>query len=398
MKKTDEANAVVERDCMSRRDWLRALGVTAAGASVAALAAGCSPGNNPAAADPAPAAPAAPATNGPAILGANESPFGPSPKAVEAMSKVLNLTARYADAETYDLAKVIAGIEGVSPEQVFVANGSSPILQAYGEMIAHKGKGQLVTSAATYEGVPRAAGQYGAEVIMAPLTKEIGLDLDAMASRISAKTTGVYVNNPNNPTGTIVNAAKLYDFAKVAAKTAPVFIDEAYLDLADDYEGNVMTKLVREGHNVMICRTFSKIYGMAGQRVGYGIASPDLAKQMGMAVRLGGVNHLGLTAAIASLQDKEFLPAMKPKFARGRAMLVSMAEEMKRPYAANPQGSFVFMDVGMPNKEFAAKMKDEGVIVVGRTWAGYENWTRICVGEDWELDRCRSAMKKVLAV
>ncbi len=392
MKKTEESLPVVERDCMSRRDWLRALGIGAAGVSMGALATACSPTGGAAVAEPA--NPVTVAPTGPAILGANESPFGPSPKAVEAMSQMLTKTARYADAESQELAKLISSIEGVAPEQVFTANGSSPILQAYGEMVAKKGKGQLVTSVATYEGVPRAAAYYGAEVVAAPLTKEMTLDLDAI---ITSKTTGVYINNPNNPTGNMVKADKLYDFAKTASKSAPVFIDEAYLDLCDDYAGNVMTKLLREGNNVIICRTFSKIYGMAGQRLGYGMASPELAKQLGMAVRLGGVNHLGLVAGMASLQDKDFLPTMKPKFARGRAMLVSMAEELKRPYAPNPQASFVFMDVGMPNKVFAEKMKAEGVIVVGRSWPGYENWTRICVGEDWELDRCHSALKKVLA-
>jgi histidinol-phosphate/aromatic aminotransferase/cobyric acid decarboxylase-like protein len=183
------------------------------------------------------------------------------------------LTARYADAEGEDLKKQIAAIEGVGPEQIFLANGSSPILAAFGEMIAKKGNGQLVTSVATYEGVPRAAGQYGAEVIMTPLTAEFGIDLDAMAGKVSKKTTATYVCNPNNPTGNMVDPVKLKAFAIEASKTAPCFIDEAYLDLCDDYDANVMTGLVREGHNVVICRTFSKIYGMAGQRLGYGIAS-----------------------------------------------------------------------------------------------------------------------------
>jgi hypothetical protein len=104
-------------------------------------------------------------------------------------------------------------------------------------MIAKKGDGQLVTSVATYEGVPRAAGQYGAEVIMTPLTAEFGIDLDAMAGKVSKKTTATYVCNPNNPTGNMVDPVKLKAFAIEASKTAPCFIDEAYLDLCDDYAG-----------------------------------------------------------------------------------------------------------------------------------------------------------------
>lgn len=380
----------------TRRAWLKGLGL--AGVGAAALAAGCSRigGSADAAPAPAPTVPA-PDMSGPAILGANESPFGPSPKAVEAMIAKAALTARYADPLGEEFKKQIAVIEGVSPEQIFLANGSSPILAAFGEMIAQQGKGQLVTSLATYEGVPRTAAAYGADVIMTPLTPEYGVDLDAMAAKVSAKTTATYVCNPNNPTGNMVDPVKLRAFAIEAAKTAPVFIDEAYLDLCNDYDGNVMTSLVREGHNVVICRTFSKIYGMAGQRLGYGIALPALAREMGQATRMGGVNHLGIVAGMASLADKDFIPAMKPKFKAGRERLYALATELKRPIAANPQASFVFFDTGMPSKEFADKMMAEGVKVVGRSWKGYETWTRISVGEDWELDRCEAAMKKVLS-
>ena len=360
-----------------------------------ALAAGCSKGGAIAAPAPAPAAPVV--DKSVAIMGANESPFGPSKKAVEAMIEKASLTARYADDEGEELKKQIAAIEGVDPQQIFLANGSAPILSAFGEMISMKGKGQLVTSEATYEGVPRTVKQYEAELIMTPLTADFRIDLDAMLKKVSSKTTATYVCNPNNPTGNMVDPVKLRAFAIEASKTAPCFIDEAYLHLCDDYDANVMTSLLREGHNVVIGRTFSKIYGMAGQRLGYGIAKPDLAKQMSMATRMGGVNHLGIVAAMASLADKDFVPAMQPKFKAGRERLYNVAKSLGRPIASNPQASFVFFDVGMPNKMFAEKMMAEGVRVVGRSWPGFDNWTRICVGEDWEMDRCEAAMKKVLA-
>jgi histidinol-phosphate aminotransferase len=377
---------------LARRSWLKALAVGAAGVGASAIASSLV----------APAAMAAPAPNakpsaGPAILSSNESPFGPSRKAVAAMSTTLADLARYANEETVQLQKQIAAIEGVDYDQVIIANGSAPILHVFGEYVAAKGRGQLVSSMGTYEGVPRAAERYGAEMVLTPLTKEMAIDLDAMAARASTRTTGFYVCNPNNPTGNMVEAGKLRAFAEAMSAQAPVFIDEAYLDMADDYAGNVMTGLVRAGRNVIICRTFSKIYGMAGQRIGYAIMSKQLARELGPAVRMGGVNHLGLIAAMASLNDKSFVPEMQPKFAAGRAKLLDIAKSTKRPYAPNPQASFIFLDVGMPNKEFAAKMADQGVLVVGRTWPGFENWTRICVGEDWELDRCASAIKKVLA-
>ena len=332
-----------------------------------------------------------------AIMGANESPFGPSKKAVAAMIEKAALTARYADDEGEELKAQIAKIEGVAPEQVFLANGSAPILSAFGEMIAMKGKGQLVTSEATYEGVPRTVKQYEAELIMTPLTADFRVDLDAMLKKVSSKTTATYVCNPNNPTGNMVDPVKLKAFAIEASKTAPCFIDEAYLHLCDDYDANVMTGLIREGHNVVVCRTFSKIYGMAGQRLGYGIAQPELARSIAMTTRGGGINHAGIVAAMASIADADFVPTMRPKFKAGRERLFKVAKDLGRKIAADPQASFVFFDVGMPAKDFADKMKAEGVRVVGRTWPGYDTWTRICVGEDWEMDRCEAALKKVLA-
>ncbi len=377
----------------SRRALLRGLGMASVGA--AALAAGCSKGDAVAAPTPAPAAPAI--DKSVAIMGANESPFGPSKKAIAAMVEKAAFTARYADGEGEDLKKQIAAIEGVSPDQVFLGNGSAPILQAFGEMIAQEGKGQLVTSIATYEGVPRAAAQYKADIVMTPLTADMTIDLEAMAAKISKKTTATYVCNPNNPTGNMVDPIKLKAFAIEASKTAPCFIDEAYLHLCDDYDANVMTGLVREGHNVIICRTFSKIYGMAGQRLGYGIASPDTSRKMGMVTRGGGINHMGIVAAMASLADKDFVPSMQPKFKAGRERLYNTVKGLGRKIASNPQASFIFFDVGMPNKEFAAKMMAEGVRVVGRSWPQFDTWSRICVGEDWELERCEAALKKVLA-
>ncbi len=376
----------------TRRAWLKGLGVASVGA--AALAAGCSKGTEAVA---APAAAAAPDTSGPAILGANESPYGPSPRAVEQMIAKASLTARYADAEGDELKKQIAAMEGVTPEQVFLANGSSPILAVFGEMAAKGGKGQLVTSAATYEGVPRAVSQYGGEVVAVPLDADMAFDLDAMAAKISSRTTASYVCNPNNPTGNMVDPVKLKAFAIEASKTAPVFIDEAYLHMCDDYEGNVMSGLVRDGHNVMICRTMSKLFGMAGQRLGYGIASPELTREMERGTRMGGVNHAGIVAAMASLSDQTFIDEMRPKFKAGRERLYTVVEGLGRPIASNPQASFVFFDTGMPHKAFSEKMMAEGVKVVGRAWPGFESWTRICVGADWEMDRCETALKKVLA-
>ena len=387
----------------TRRGWLRTMGL---GAGAATLLAGCaSTGVAEIAAAEATAPEAMPTDHlpdltapepGVARLSSNENPFGPSPKAVEAMGKSLEYTCRYADKETAVVAKQIAEQEGVKPEQVILANGSSPILMMYGYWIANNG-GKLLTSMATYEGVPRSAQLFGADVTFVPLNADMDFDLEKIASMVTPETTAVYICNPNNPTGRALDPGLLYAFTKEVSKKTQVFLDEAYIELTDDYPASVQSKLVAEGENVVVCRTFSKLYAMAGQRLGYAILPEEYAKQLGGAVRLGGVNHLAQVAGMASLKDTENLEKQRLLIAKERMRTVAVIEELGLNYAKNPQGNFVYVDTGMPHDQFAAKMLDKGVRVVGRTWPGYDSWSRISVGLPSDTDACIAALKAVYA-
>lgn len=330
-----------------------------------------------------------------AILSSNENPFGPSPKAVEAMKAELSNIYRYTGPLTAAFAEKIAAKEGVAPEQVLVTNGSTPILAAFADWVNVKG-GKIITGEITYEGVPRVAEQAGTEVDYVPLTPDMGYDLEAMAARIGPDTGAVYICNPNNPTGKTIDPVALRAFVEEASAKVPVFIDEAYLDMADDYPAGVMSDFVSAGKPVVVARTFSKLYAMAGQRLGYGIMPADMAMDMRMTGRLSNVNHLGLVAGIASLDDTAYFEEMRMKTARGRAKLVAMAADLGRPIAPDPQGSFIYMDLGMPAGDFAAQMYEKGVQVVGARWSQLPNWTRICVGLDHEIDKCHAAAKEIL--
>ncbi|MEZ5999819.1 histidinol-phosphate transaminase [Hyphomonas sp.] len=330
-----------------------------------------------------------------AIMSSNENPFGPSPKAVEAMKAELTNINRYAYPKTMEFAKIIAEREGVELEQIVVTNGSSPILAAFSDWVNVKG-GKILTSAITYEGVPRVAEQAGTEVVYMPLTQDMGYDLDAIAAAVGPDTGAVYLCNPNNPTGKTIPTATLKAFVDEVSPKVPVFIDEAYLDLSDEYPNNKMSSYVAEGQNVIVARTFSKLYAMAGQRLGYGIMPADMAMDMRKTGRLSAVNHLGLVAGIASLNDTAYFEEMRAKNIRGRQKLMAMAADLGRPIAPDPQGSFIYMDVGMPAADFAAKMLDRGVRVVGSRWSDLPNWSRICVGLDHEIEKCHAAAKEVL--
>ncbi|KCZ88646.1 MULTISPECIES: pyridoxal phosphate-dependent aminotransferase [Hyphomonas] len=330
-----------------------------------------------------------------AILSSNENPYGPSPKAVEAIKAEAANLYRYTYPTVSKFAEMVAEREGVAPEQVLVTNGSTPILAAFSDWVNVKG-GKIITSAITYEGVPRVAEQAGTEVVYMPLTQDMGYDMEAIAARVGPDTGAVYLCNPNNPTGKTIPTAQLKAFVEDVSNKVPVFVDEAYLDMSDDYPGNVMSEFVAAGKPVVVARTFSKIYGMAGQRLGYGLMPADMAMDMRKTGRLSNVNYLGLVGGMASLEDTEHFEKMRATMIRGRQKLIAMAADLGRPIAPDPQGSFIYMDVGMPAKDFAAKMLDRNVRVVGERWSDLPNWTRICVGLDHEIDKCHAAAKEIL--
>ncbi|MEO1552767.1 MAG: histidinol-phosphate transaminase [Pseudomonadota bacterium] len=376
-------------DMPTRRTWLKLAGVGAVGA--AAVLPGCS---QTSAADEKPVA-AAIDPDALAIMSSNENPYGPSPMAMEAMRAEVGNIYRYTGPLTAKFAGIIAEREGVAPEQVLVTNGSTPILAAFSDWVSVQG-GNIITSATTYEGVPRVAEKVGVNVIYTPLTADMGYDLDAIAAQIGPDTGAVYLCNPNNPTGKTIDPVALKDFVEMASAKVPVFIDEAYLDMADDYPAGVMSEFVSAGRPVVVARTFSKLYAMAGQRIGYAVLPEGMAMDMRRSGRLSNVNHLGLVGAIASLEDTAYFEDMRLKTALGRAKLVAMADDLGRPIAPDPQGSFIYMDLGMNNAEFAAKMLDKGVRVVGARWSELPEWTRICVGLDHEIEKCHAAAKEIL--
>ena len=372
----------------SRRSLMKLAGVGAVGAATALsacseTATAATPAND--AFDP----------NAMAILSSNENPFGPSPMAVAAMQAELTNIYRYTYPTVIKFAEKIAAKEGVAPEQVLVTNGSSPILAAFADWVNVKG-GKIITSAITYEGVPRVAEQAGTEVVYMPLTQDMGYDLEAIAAAVGPDTGAVYLCNPNNPTGKTIPPAQLKAFVEDVSAKVPVFIDEAYLDISDDYPAGVMSEFVAAGKPVVVARTFSKLYAMAGQRLGYALMPADMAMEIRMTGRLSNVNKLGLVGGLAALDDTAYFEEMRLKLGRGRAKLVAMAADLGRPIAPDPQGSFIYMDVGMPAKDFAAKMLERNVRVVGERWSDLPNWTRICVGLDHEIDKCHAAAKEVL--
>ena len=327
-----------------------------------------------------------------ARLSGNENSLGPSPRALAAMRDNLDRAHYYPFAEQAELAQKIAALEGVPVDHIVMGVGSGEILEIWGIYLGRE-KGDVVTASPGYLQMPAAMERMGSKVVAVPLNDQLEHDLEAMAAKVGANTKCVYICNPNNPSGTIVHAAKLRAFCLEVSKKCPVFIDEAYLQCADDFAANTMVGLVRDGHNVAVARTFSKLYGLAGMRVGYGVMQPEMAR----AIRnfsTGSLNMLGILAATASLDDPTYATEMRLRIKAARGALVDVIKRLGRRYA-EPQGNFVFFHTGMPIQTFQARMRAENV-AVARPFPPLLDWARISIATPEEMTMCHAALRKVL--
>lgn len=327
-----------------------------------------------------------------ARLSGNENSLGPSPLALQAMRDNLERSHYYPFAEQGELVKKIAALEGVPADHIVMGVGSGEVLEIFGIYLG-RDKGDVVTASPGYLQMPSAMERMGSKVVAVPVNDKLEHDLDAMAAKVGANTKCVYICNPNNPTGTIVDAAKLKAFCLEVSKKCPVFIDEAYLQCADNFAGNTMVGLVRDGHNVAVARTFSKLYGLAGMRVGYGVMQPEMARAI-RTFSTGSLGILGVAAASASLDDPTYATEMRAKIKAARTALVGVVKSLGRRYA-EPNGNFVFFHTGMPIQDFQAKMRALNVNVA-RPFPPLLDWARISIGKPEEMAMCHAALRKVL--
>lgn len=329
-----------------------------------------------------------------ARLSLNENPFGPSPAAVAAMEAAVkgNQTSRYPYARMGELISLIAAKEGVPTECIVPSVGSGEILESVGIQFGLK-SGDVVYATPGYVQLPRAADAVGGKLVGVPLTASLEHDLGAMAA--AAKPAAiVYLANPHNPTGTVVEPGALRTFIKDVARRAFVFIDEAYLDIADNYAGRTVVDLVNSVPNLLVARTFSKIYGLAGMRIGYGVTSPAFATEL-RKYAIGSLTGPSIEAAVASLRDSTYVAATRAKIVEERAKQEALLRELGKEFAAS-QTNFVFFNTGRPHAEVQAAMLAQGV-GIARAFPPMLEWARISIGLPEENARARAALRKVLA-
>jgi histidinol-phosphate aminotransferase len=314
-------------------------------------------------------------------LVANENPYGPSPKALRMAADALHKGAYYPGAIRSDLLNVIADTNGLSMDNLFLSSGSNEGLQA--AMVAFGKKGKVVLPDLTYSDHLGYSRRMGVELVRVPLNEDMSIDLDGLAAAVDDSVSLVYVCNPNNPTGMTLDGDRLRDFCRSVGRKATVLIDEAYNELTEDPDYTSMVDLVRAGENVIVSRTFSKIFGMAGLRVGYGMASPENAKLVGGHV-MAWANGVGMTAAYHSYTDEEFIAFSRAKILEGRQMV----NETFRKNGIEPlpsQTNFVYADIGRDADEFQARMLERNVQIRG-TYQTYSTYSRVSMGKLEDLE------------
>lgn len=330
---------------------------------------------------------------GPIKINGNENAFGYSQMAMMAIMQELPDINRYAWEETQALMDAISMREMLPTEYVMPTAGSGPVLQMTAMAYAEPGK-NVVSVEPGYTQLIRTFESFGGDVKTVALNDKLEYDLDAVKAAIDENTVMVYLCNPNNPTGTTVDPDALKTFIRELPDGIVAFVDEAYLELADGgLEANSMVSLVREGENVILARTFSKVYGMAGLRIGYGLMNPDKIKKL-RKYSMGGPNKLGCVAALASLQDTMFFEQSVSSYRSVRKMVTDRLDELGVEYA-KPQGSFVFLKTGIPIKEFQSLMEAEQVLV-GRPFPPMFDWCRVSIGTEEEMGTFLSVFEDVM--
>lgn len=330
-------------------------------------------------------------------LASNENPLGPSKKALAAIEKELPELALYPDGSGHKLKQRLAQKLSLSPAQITLGNGSSEILELVLRVFAQAGD-EVVFSAHAFALYPLLTQAIGATPVEVPAI-DWGHDLDAMLAAITDKTRVLFVTNPNNPTGTWVARDALKTFIERVPEDVIIVMDEAYYEYAsylypDDYP-DAMQWLTAHP-NLLVTRTFSKVYGLAGLRVGYGVCHPQMAELLNRLRPPFNVNSLALSAARHSLDDEEHLQASVEMNRAGMQQLEAGITQMGLDYIPSA-GNFIAVDVGREGQGLFDALLREGVIV--RPVANYAmpNFLRVTVGKPEENQRFLSSLQKVLS-
>jgi len=333
-------------------------------------------------------------------MASNENPFGPSPRALEAMEHALREVHLYPENGAPELAKKIAENEAVTPDHILVTGGSTPCLDMIGRVLLAPGL-NAVTSERTFIVYPIVTRAAGATLKLVP-AKDDGFDLDGILKAIDTQTRVVFLANPNNPTGTMFDAKETDRYFERVPDHVVTVLDEAYYDFAKhmaqlrglEYSHSV--RYVKEGRKVIVLRTFSKTHGLAGVRVGFGIGDPELMSFLARVRTAFQTTSIGEAAAMAALHDDEHLRRTVENNAAGAEVLVKGLREMGL-HVVPTWANFVFFEVEEDAPGIARALEHSGVIVRPLGGWGIPKGLRVTIGNPQQNENFLNALRKVLA-
>lgn len=328
-------------------------------------------------------------------LASNENALGPSPRAMEALMKCVSSSNRYPDAGGYYLREKLAARHDIGMENIVLGAGSTELILLLGQIYLGPGRAGL-SSEGTFVVFPMSVQLAGAEMVTAPLTADYGFDLDALAARLDERVRAVYLANPNNPTGTMFTAAETDRFLEKIPKDVLVIIDEAYCDYVerDDYSHSL--DYVRGGRYVIVLRTFSKVYGLAGLRIGYGIGHAEVVDALNKMRSPFNVSTAAQAAAMAALDDTEHVARSLEMNRRGLGYLTRELSALGLrvvPSAAN----FLYVETGNDSKEDFKELLKMGVIIRPLGFMGMPQGSRVTIGTPEENQRVVEAFARRMA-
>jgi histidinol-phosphate aminotransferase len=326
-------------------------------------------------------------------LASNENPLGPSPKAMEAARRALGEANWYPDGGSKRLREILAARNHVRFEEVFVGLGSSEIIDLASRVLLSPGLNGI-TSEGTFALFSIAIRASGGCLIQTPM-RNYTFDLDAIASAVIAQTRVIYIANPNNPTGTAFGAAEFSAFLKKVPGDVLVVLDEAYREYAARPDLPNSRELFREYNNILTLRTFSKVYGLAGLRIGYGIGHPTLVAEMNKLRTPFNVTSVGQAAALAALTDDEHVHRSVES---NRVERQRLFDELRK-LGLSPvfsETNFLFVPVGPNAKSLCDELLREGVIVRPMAWMGFPDSIRISIGSSTENTKLLHALSTAL--
>lgn len=322
-------------------------------------------------------------------LSSNENPHGPSPMAKKAMMEAVKTSNRYPWDTTSKLREKIGALYNLSMDHVTMGAGSSELLGVV-SLLAALQKGNAVAPDPTFRLWMPAAKKTGLPIKLVPLTAAKMTDLQRMKEAMDADTKMVYICNPNNPTGTILPAAELETFIKDVAPRCFILLDEAYTEFSDEPS---MAKLVTDYPNLIIAKTFSKIYGMAGARIGFALAHPQTIKKLNELQPWpnAGASAVALAGAMASLDDKEFTSFCKKENQKAKAIFYAALDKAGMRYIPS-HTSFVYFDSSTYSKDVKTLLESQQIIGA-RTFEEGTKWLRLSIGTTEEMQKVADALK-----